>query len=326
MKLVRKLLFFVLTLVYLLSKSVLSAMAKEGQVLGVHILNTHELDAAAKLIKNQAKDEWYYVTIPLTLSDLDKKDQWQDFFNKCKQQKIIPLVRLTTRPDGPVWKIPNKKETVDLIDFLSDLSWPTHKKHIIVFNEVNHAQEWGGKIDPAGYSKVLEFAANWAHTEAKNYIVLPAAMDLAATNGSSTIEAFNYLNQMYAFNPEIFSYVDAWNSHSYPNPDFSSSPEKTGKNSLRGFEYELNYLKSKTNQDYQVYITETGWIASGKVAKWLPSYYAYAKEHIWSHPQVVAVTPFVLKGDPGPFAGFTLIDKNDNPTIQYFAMRRAVEM
>ncbi|PJC47224.1 MAG: hypothetical protein CO035_06805, partial [Candidatus Omnitrophica bacterium CG_4_9_14_0_2_um_filter_42_8] len=108
--------------------------------------------------------------------------------DKCKELRIIPLVRLTTEfdPDINAWKIPNKRDIYDQINFLSSLDWPTDKKHIIVFNEVNHAKEWGGTINPGEYTRLLKFTADWAHTENKNFVVLPAGMDLAAPNGSQT--------------------------------------------------------------------------------------------------------------------------------------------
>lgn len=301
-------------------------LAQSGSVLGMHILQPDELTMAKDLITPGGQnDHWQYVTIPLSLDDLGKQNQWQTFFDQARQKKIIPVVRLVTRFENGAWKIPSRKETTSQIDFLSALEWPTDQRHIIVYNEVNHAPEWGGRLDPASYTQVLAFTAQWAHSEGKNYVVLPAAMDLAAPNSSRTLEAFNYLEQMYNYDPAVFSYIDVWNSHSYPNPGFSSSPQRTAQNSLRGFEHELKYLKTKTGQDFQVFITETGWVANRATLPWLESYYAYALQHIWSNPQVVAVTPFVLRGDPGPFSGFGFIDRNNQPTRQYTALQNAIK-
>lgn len=300
--------------------------AKKGEVLGVHILNPHELDLVEELTeteKNQGK--WHYVVIPLTLDDLEKEDVWAVFFEKAKDEKIIPIVRLASRYEHGAWKIPSKKDVVDLIDFLSSFEWPTDERYIIIFNEVNHANEWGGRLDPDSYNEVLKFASQWAHTEGKNYQVLPAAMDLAANNSSQTREAFAYLEQMYANDEEIFDYIDVWNSHSYPNPGFSSSPEGNGQNSISGFLYELDFLKEKTGKDFKVMITETGWVANDWTSRWLNDYYLFALQHVWSNPQVIAVTPFVLKGDPGPFAAFSFFDRNDQPTVQYEAYQYAIE-
>jgi hypothetical protein len=303
------------------------ALAREGQVLGIHILHPYELDDAEKLVKPTAEstEQWSYVTIPLTLEDLDKKDEWQNFFNAAKEKKIIPLVRLTTRFENGSWAVPDRKDVTDQIKFLSKLEWPTDKKHIIVFNEVNHAKEWGGSISPEEYVDILHFTANWAHSEGKNYVVMPAAMDLAAPNGSATMEAFTYLDKMLTADAEAFHKIDVWNSHSYPNPGFSASPEGSAKNTLRGFTHELTYIREKTGRDLQVFITETGWVKNSQTIRWLERYYTYALENIWSDPRVLGVTPFVLRGDPGPFSGFAFLDRNNKPTPHYVALQNALK-
>lgn len=343
----KKLLFSIVLICLTILFSAGSVQAFEVSKLGVHILSIHELNDAKKLLSpkdiilgvstdfesgletNIDYQNWNYVTIPLTLDDVtSKKDlEWQLFFDNAKRLKVIPIVRLATEysPENNSWLVPNKKQIINQINFLSKLNWPTEERYIIAYNEVNHAAEWGGRVDPEGYSNVLKFVSLWARTEEKNFIVLPAAMDLAAPNSQKTLEAFNYLNQMYNLDPEIFSYVDVWNSHSYPNPGFISSPTSYGKNSMRGFQYELNYLKYKTGKDYQVMITETGWKGTLSNSRWLESYYTYTMQHIWSDDRVIAVTPFLLKGSPGPFSSFSFYDENEQPTAQYNAYQNAIK-
>ena len=300
--------------------------AVESTPLGIHILNISELNDAKALISHQSQpDSWQYVTIPFTLGDVEKRAEWQQFFDDARAQKVIPLVRLATKVDGDKWLRPNRKEVVSQLEMLSALEWPTEERHIIIFNEVNHAKEWGGTIDPAEYARTLRFAADWAHTEQKNFVVLGAAMDLAAPNGHATKEAFDYLDQMLAEDPEIFTVIDAWNSHSYPNPGFAAAPTRTGKNSLRGFTYELAYAKEKTGKEFDVYITETGWEDTPATRRLLAGYYQYALKNIWSDERIKAVTPFVLRGAPGPFAGFSFVQADGKPSNQYLAMKTALE-
>ncbi len=300
------------------------SQATQGSVLGIHILHPTEAEGASELLKSNDKGDWHYVTLPLSLDDLHKQDEWQTFLHFAKTNKLIPIVRLVTRFDNGVWKIPTKKDVIDEITFLSSLEWPVDEHYIIVFNEVNHDQEWGGKIDPPGYADMLRFTSDWAKSEDKNYQVLPAAMDLATPTNSSSLEAFAYFDQMRQAQPDIFSYIDFWNSHSYPNPGFSSPAQETGRKSISGFVTELSYLKDKTGKDYRTFITETGWMARGMTSGMLNNYYDYAAHHVWSDPRVVAVTPFVLQGDPGPFSGFTFIDKQGRPTPQYEAYQNVI--
>ncbi len=320
----KKYLILLLFFIILLSRP-MSILARQGQVLGIHIMHTYEIEDAYSLIENYKKAHTFYLTIPFTLEDLNKKQQWQQFFNQAREKKMIPLVRLCTKVEDGVWVVPTRKNVVDMIDFLDQLSWPTERKYIIVFNEVNHAAEWGGTINPSLYADFLKFSYNWAKATDPDFFVLPAAMDLAAPNGTKTWEAFRYLQAMQQESEDIFEYVDAWNSHSYPNPGFSSSPTLKGKNSIRGFLHELEYLKRVTGKDYKVYITETGWIANGYNDRWLDDYYQYALDHVWSHDSVEAVTPFTLKGSPGPFAGFSFFDDQGKETVHYYAYQKALE-
>lgn len=290
---------------------------------GVHLLSTQDLAHAKQLLA--AKDGEHFVTIPLTFSDLNRHQQWQQFFDQCRQEQFAPIIRLATESQDGVWIKPNRRQIVQMFEFLDSLDWPTEELYLIVFNEVNHAQEWGGEINPREYARVLEFTSYWARTEPREYVVLPAAMDLAAPNGPSTMEAFTYLDQMYQANPRVFDYIDLWNSHSYPNPGFSSSPVNQTKNSMRGFIHELNYLKRKTGRDLEVLITETGWKANAATLPWLDAYYLYAFQHIWSHPRVVGVTPFVVQGSPGPFAEFSFFDRDGEPTAQFKAFTEALK-
>ena len=306
-----------LTFFYITPKHI---QATNDERLGIHILSVTEIDEAIKLLKTKEnKNDWNYVTVLLTLDDLNKEDEWVRFMKRCRKYHIVPIVRLATKARGKNWIRPNRKNLVDMIDFLGDLKWPSKDKIIIVFNEVNHAEEWGGEINPQNYASTLRFVSNWARTEMKEFIILPAALDLDAPNGTNTMEAFAYLDKLYDYDKEIFTYIDAWNSHSYPNPGFVSSPRRNGKNSMKGFIRELDYLRGKTNRDYKVFITETGWKLSYKTEPWLENYYTYCMQHIWSHYQVVAVTPFVLKGSPGPFSSFSFLDEQSKPTAHYEA-------
>ncbi len=299
--------------------------AADTSKIGVHILQTNELPQAKQLVQVTQDDTWHYVTIPFTVADIEREAEWQNFFTEARNQKLIPLVRLSTRVENGAWTVPTKQEITQMIAVLSRLEWPTDDRHIIVFNEVNHAKEWGGTINPDEYAEILTFTKNWANTEQKKYAVLPAAMDLAAPNGVATREAFSYLAAMYAYDPEVFQNLGGWNSHSYPNPGFSAAPQRRGKNSLRGFEYELAFLQGKTERELPVYITETGWEDSKTTSRWLATYYTYAMQNIWSDARVKAVTPFVLKGEPGPFAGFSFLKGDNTPTRQYYAFQAALK-
>jgi hypothetical protein len=305
------------------------------QKVGLHLLGIHELELSHQVLteiyQNQKSDvnaqnekTWKYVTIPFTYQDTEKLSEWQAFFNQSRDKKIIPLIRLATEFKNEAWQKPTRYQIIKQISALKSLTWPTNKKHLIIFNEVNHAAEWGGSLDPESYADYFYFASNWAKSEDSNFVIMPGAMDLAAPNGPKTMEAFNYLTRMIEHKPEVFEAVDLWNSHSYPNPAFSAPPTTIGQNSMRGFETELDFIKTKTGRELEVFISETGWDLNNKAQPQLPEYYLYALKKIWASSRVVGVTPFVFRGDPGPFSGFSFIDASGNPTSQLQALQWAV--
>lgn len=279
---------------------------------GAHLLQTYELQSYSEFAPN---DGARFVVIPYSLEDRERAQQWVDFMNLANDKKITPILRLTTRfsPEQNAWITPNREEIVSLIDAIDQLPWPSGPRRVIVFNEVNHAAEWGGRIDPQEFATLAKFAAQWLQTEQNEYMVLTPALDLAASHSLSaqnpTADAFWYWEAILTHEPDFLTSFDAWNSHSYPNPGFRSSPDRTERNSLRGFEHELAFVKQHDARDWPVYITETGWNADEVRPNLLANWYEKAAQ-IWQHPQVVMVAPFLWQGSPGPFAGFSLYDQN----------------
>lgn len=292
--------------------------------LGMHVLRPEEFEQTNTLFKDlrQENESSLYITVPFTLDDIEHLERWQQAFDYAKKHNIVPIVRVGTRFDTEknAWKIPDRKDVLELTRALNRLDWPqNHKRYVILFNEPNHAAEWGGTLDPVSFAEITEFALDWFNTEGKNYRVLPAAMDLAAPNGSSTLEAFGYWNKALAARPEILDKIYAWNSHSYPNPGFAASPQRNAKNGMNGYKHELAFLDRHTDRDLQVFITETGWKNERFTRRTLENYYHYTVRNIWSDENVVAVTPFLLAGSPGPFGGFSFVDENGVPTVQWHA-------
>lgn len=283
--------------------------------LGVHILETEEVNGAASLLPNGG-----YVTVPVRLDQLDIK-KWQKFFDDADRNKIIPIIRLTTTHDG-FWELPTRKNIIAFASFFSSLDWHRGDLTIVAFNEPNHALEWGGTVDADNYADTLLFLANWFHTEKKHYIVLPAALDVAA--GATKLEqpAFVFLSTLVNRHPEIFDHVDGWNSHAYPNPGFSGLPTDSSRMSVRSYQYEWEFIKQKTGRDFPVYITETGWDNTKKKGAMIAQYFRTAYEKIWKPDnRVVAITPFLFDAQTKPFSDFSLLDNHEKPTPLYEMIR-----
>ena len=299
----KRLLFIILTLLFL-PPLVFAAPEKGNNKFGISLLQPTNLDVqnAAEMINSQGGD-YGYVTLVIQENDRDKI-KWQGIFDELRKNHLIPIIRLATHPEGENWRKPEEKDANQWISFLDSLNWVIKKRHIILFNEPNHATEWGGEVDPEGYGKVASIFAQKLKEKNTDFFVMLAGLDASAPHYPSTYEDEElFLGQISNFKFLISNYIDGWASHSYPNPGFSGSPWDTGRKSIRGYEWELLLLKSLgISKDLPVFITETGW----KNSKNTPSNFQTAYENVWGpDSRVIAVTPFVFNYQSEPFLGFS---------------------
>lgn len=283
-------------------------LADSNNHFGIHIINEQDLDNAAQLV-NSNGGEWGYVTMVIREDERDI-NRWTNVFRKMSELKLIPIIRIATRMESNgTWAKPSKDQAIPWVDFLNDLPWPAKERYVVLFNEPNHAKEWGGGINPEEYAAVSRHYWEEFKKANPNFSVLPAALDLAAPDGDKTMNATTYFKKMYDADNFIFTIFDAWNSHSYPNPGFSGSPFDTGKMSIRGFEWELKHLSQYyLSASIPIFITETGWKDTSNAGE----YYKIAFEQVWNHPNVRAVTPFLLNYRQPPFDTFSWIDPVTN--------------
>ena len=276
---------------------------------GIHILFPEEIENAAKLVNNDYKGSWGYVTIPIQSTDRDRV-KWQKFLDKCKDLKIIPLIRVATVPEGTSWVEPNDYDLIDFANFLGDLKWPIANRYVIFFNEVNRSDEYGGLVKPEVYADILANAYDIFKNVSTDFFILPAGLDNAAPNAKGYIHHRKYIERMFLHRPDIFDHMDGWTSHAYPNPDFSVRPDQSGNNKIDGFKYDLRYIRQFTTKKLPVFITEAGWSTKYLSDIQISYYYKYAFEKVWNDDEVIAVTPFLLNAREGPFSVFSLTDDN----------------
>lgn len=277
---------------------------------GIHIIDESDLDDAAELV-NSNGGEWGYVTVVIREDQRDEA-RWQQIFDKMRRLKLIPIVRIATKIDGGVWLKPDLAEANNWAAFLDNLLWPIKNRYVILYNEPNHAKEWGGEINPAEYARVVQEFEKAFRNHSDEFKILPAALDLAAPNSAETMEASRYWDIAHGEDNFLFTRFDVWNSHSYPNPGFSGEYTDTGKMSIQGYKWELEFLENYgLNPDIDVFITETGWIAAGEDSyEYISENYKQAFSQVWDDPQVKAVTPFLLRYTGEPFDKFAFINES----------------
>jgi hypothetical protein len=288
---------------------------------GIHILFPEEISDAAPLV-NSSNGDWGYVTIPIQVSDKNV-NKWQKFMDDCARRHLIPLVRLATTGDYFVkgsWSQPSNYDVLDFANFLNSLNWPTKNRYVIIFNEPNRGDEWGGTPDPATYAQILDYSAQIFKQTNPNFFVIAAGLDNAAANTSGqSIDEFTFMQQMNDAVPGIFGKVDGLSSHSYPNPGFTASPSNN-RMGIYSFNYQNDLVEQLTGKKLPIFITETGWTSDKVSDETQINYYADAFSNYWSDQQVVAVTPFILRADSGSFVQFTFL-KNGSATQVYNAYK-----
>ncbi len=280
---------------------------------GIHIIDEHDLEDASKLV-NSSGGDWGYVTIVIQEPDRIN-DKWQKMFSKMSDLHLIPIVRIASKPQGEIWLKPNSLEIGSWVDFLNSLDWPIKNKYVIIGNEPNHAKEWGGQVNPQEYNQYYKEFAVRLKLSNSDFFVMPAGLDASAPNDKNYMSEDRFLSQFFATDPTVINYIDGLSSHSYPNPSFSGLETANGKGSVRTFEWELDYLKNLgITKILPVFITETGWTNN----VWgVDSKMAYVFENVWTSPNIVAVTPFLLNYQGYPFDNFSWKAKDGTYLPQY---------
>lgn len=293
-----------------------------NNIVGVHILFPTELDKAAELINSNGGD-WGYVTIPIQSGDKNIL-KWQEFMTHAKQLHIIPIMRLATQGDyfnTSVWSKPTFANILDFANFLDSLDWPTKNRYILVYNEPNRADEWGGGANPQEYANILSYAVTAFKTKNPDFFIISAGLDNAAATTGTTFDQYTFLTKMNQAIPGIFNQLDGYGSHSYPNPAFSQPPLVNTSESIASFQYEMNLVSSFTTKQLPIFITETGWSRDHLSDATIASYLPIAFTSVWNDKRVVTVTPFLLLAGGGPFESFSLLKGDGGDTPESLAIK-----
>ncbi len=315
----RKIIPFLIILVFTSrAQPVLAAFEKIDYVnnkFGIHLAVASEEDivSAANLV-NSAQGDWGYVTLVIQENDRDL-NKWQNVFDCLRERHLIPLIRIATQPVGESWRKPELADIPAWVEFLNSLNWVIKNRYLILFNEPNHANEWGGKTDPQDYGEI-SFSLSKALKETNpDFFIMLAGFDAAAPSQPPLHEdEEKFLRLIIKAYPDLFSFIDGWASHAYPNHGFVGSPLATGRHSVKGYLWELSLLKRLgINKELPVFITETGWphhegieIQRGfYFAENVANNFKVYFENLIKDPRVIAVTPFILNYQGEPFDHFS---------------------
>lgn len=235
-----------------------------------------------------------YVVQVVTADDLDIA-RWQTLLDLAADHELTPILRLASVYDHEAgqWLAPESDPdgaytqlASDYADFLSGLNWTT-TPYVILLNEVNRGDEWGGRPDPAAYARFVADVAPTIREALPDVQLLNAALDLYAPNtndqpfedGIIYLDASTYLEELYMAESAIFDQFDLWNSHPYPL-DFSAppweqvyrfdavnsgtipleqAPQGVVNRGVNAYTWELWKLETLGVEAKPIMITETGW-------------------------------------------------------------------
>lgn len=297
--------------------------SKPNNIVGIHILFPGELGEAAKLV-NSSGGDWGYVTIPIQASDKNLL-KWQTFMDDARKFHLIPIIRLATDRDyfkKSSWSKPTEADVLDFANFLNSLNWPTKNRYVVIYNEPNRADEWGGNPNPSEYAQILSYAVDVFKQRSGEFFIISAGLDNASVNISGqSINEYTFMREMNDAVAGIFGQIDAIASHSYPNPGFSKPPSSYGYVGTSSFKYEESLAESLGGKKLPVFITETGWSDTLIPEAIQSDYYKESFNFIWNHKNVVAITPFLLRAGTGPFAQFSFIKDNSQKSNKYKALQ-----
>lgn len=295
---------------------------------GIHILFTSELEKASELV-NSKGGEWGYVTIPIQAVDKDI-EKWQNFMDEAKRRKIIPILRLATEGDyfnTSVWRKPTPTDLLDFSNFLNSLNWPIENRYVVIFNEVNRFDEWGGDApNPKTYTDLLNYAVEIFKSQSPDFFIIMGGLDNASPNdGIKYVDNFVFIKKMYDYDKTVFNKIDGFASHSYPNPDFSQPPLNYKKMGITTYQYEYDLINSYASRKIPVLILETGWNSKKLGENLVAKYYKIAYDDFWNKDKdkIVAITPFLLTSGGGNFDTFSFI-QNGKET-EYFRQAKDYE-
>lgn len=312
----RKLVLLILFLFLFLSDAFASydPLSRPNNPFGIHILFIDEVQKAASIVNANGGD-WGYVTIPIQYSDRNI-EKWQTFMDDARKYHVTPIVRLATDPfhsNTSVWRKPTYSDILDFANFLNSLSWPTKNRYVLLFNEVNRSDEWGGEApNPSEYADLVFYAGIVFKEKNTDFFLITAGLDNAAPNdGVKFLNNFTYIREMLASNPEALREIDGIASHSYPNPGFSQAPVLNRLTGTSTFRYERDLITELTGTEKAAFITETGWSVSALPETTIADYFKTAVNLVWGKDsKIVALTPFLLNSGAPPFDKFSFLKEN----------------
>ncbi len=299
------------------------------------------ISLTAEMVNSNGGD-WGWILFPINIKDRGT-DSWNTIFNICRENHLIPILQIIM----DAGYVPTDIDIEEVATWMNELNWPTAKRHVTAFNEVNAAEYWGNRIDPEDVARKLNKFIDAFKARNSNFFLMNGAMNASARTGkvltnlgvqTEYLDEPDFLERMNAAVPGIFKKLDGWAVHTYPQPEYRGKPLDTtiageaawekGRNTMSSYKWEQNILRTKFGVDLPIFITEMGWPhkeGTRERSEWydqdtVAEYYKIVfRDLLLKDNNVVAVIPFAIKV-PG-LDNFSFVKADGSKYPQFDALK-----
>lgn len=274
-------------------------------------------------LANANGGDWGYITVVWTADDREARAaelNLQVFLDRCYEFEVQPIIRVATkfqpklyptavdpmmRPRGPqqttgvegVWARPDWDEPQKWREYFEKGRWPNRRVWIVAGNEPNLGREWGGAVDAAGYARYLDHFLD-VFEGSDRFRVVNGALDISNTTELPIMQdGMEFLDEMAAAVPRLFSRLPAWASNPYKVTSRGPGVRFTH------LAYEAEF--DRIGREMPVIITEAGALETGDEQE-IARFYADAYKDWAADPKVIAATPLFWHPDRNDYWMFEL--------------------
>lgn len=296
----------------LLAPVVHAQFSGDNNKIGVHLISPtdDEIRNACRGLVNMntvSPDEASGGKLTLTLvkNHIDK-ETLQRYHDIAREEGCVFIHPIKNSFADPYWK-PLDQSTIDFFEkILKDLRPSSKYLYIVLGNEVNRGDEWGGTCDGAAYAHIAKLAAEQLKKTVPNIQIGLAGLDAYAPQSGFYCSQESFLKAALEAEPRLIDDdIDFQVVHEYPNADMTGSLQNLW---LR----EKNTLKSLgVTKDLPVVISEIAWRRHRGLTSEAAAIKLYnAIQTLEKEPRIWAITPFVYKFCGSPFDQFSLLQCN----------------
>lgn len=279
-------------------------------------------------------------------------EKWQQDAWK-KYDEIVALaerygVRIIARLDHtPAWArppdtTPNTPPTdpEDFANFVATFveRYRGRVQFIQIWNEPNLAVEWGGRVDPAGYARLLEAAYRRAKAVDPNVVILSAPMAMTTEHSDRAMPELDYWRELYRLGAG--AYFDIMSASAYGLDQPPTAEPHPDRINVRRIELLREVMVEFGDEHKAVWLNEYGWNAAPETmdadqlvwrrvteeqqAAWTPEGIAWMRENlpwvgtvsIWYFRQIGNIPP------SDPLYYFRIVDVEFTPRRAYLTVQR----